>query len=207
MPVWSKNEESDEARLINLSRSCCWNDEFVRKPSRNSERKHQWAEVFNSDAVVYRSKAWHRHHSNWFLHWMLIWCFRENHSDHRGGKDRDSNRSLSSRDSSWVRLEKNEVTDRAKERERLVPEVIDQLFAGASKTCSRNRRNDAVKSTFKSSQGSNGGYQTRVETTRRSETSSHTFATRDIVESDSSVDEDCPPTLLISPQIIGLLLV
>jgi len=27
------------------------------------------------------------------------------------------------------------------------------------------------------------------------------------VESDSSVDDDCPPTLLTSPQIIGLLFV
>ncbi len=30
---------------------------------------------------------------------------------------------------------------------------------------------------------------------------------RDKVESDSSVDDDCPPTLLISPQTIGLLFV
>ncbi len=34
-----------------------------------------------------------------------------------------------------------------------------------------------------------------------------TFAARDIVESDSSADDDCPPTLLTSPQIIGLLFV
>ena len=34
-----------------------------------------------------------------------------------------------------------------------------------------------------------------------------TFAASDVVESDSSVDDDWPPTLLMSPQIMGLLLV
>ena len=34
-----------------------------------------------------------------------------------------------------------------------------------------------------------------------------TFGINETVESDSSVDDDCPPTLLKSPQIIGLLFV
>lgn len=51
IPAWSKNDVNDEARLINLSRSCCWKVEFVRNPSRNSKwstidtRIHAWKDL------------------------------------------------------------------------------------------------------------------------------------------------------------------
>ncbi len=86
-----------------------------------------------------------------------------------------------------------------------IPKVVAHTADGASKSCSRNRRNEAVKSRFKSSHCIKADY-LKKNTNNIFEISFIylTFFVRDIAESDSSVEEDCPPTLLISPQTIGL---
>ena len=91
-------------------------------------------------------------------------------------------------------------------------QYVSIQFEGPSKTCSRNRRNEAVKSNWKSSHCIKGRLNVKIISVfhliqRKKQQLDGTWFARERVESDSSVDVDCGPRLSIPIPNIGLLVV
>ena len=155
MPAWSKKDERDEARLINWSRSCCWKEELIRKPSRNSSKETEWFVLWSSvDLPQYGLTSTTLQsisplEANLILSIKLLLSTVERRS--------------------WAQLLVFNVCAvvvlsmgncfllmKLSSSRTVLPAVCVHPVCGPSRTCSRNRRNEAVKSKLKSSHWSIG---------------------------------------------------